>query len=224
MKKLALALAVIGAVAFASDIAVAQGRGGGGGGGGGGGSPGGSMRGGGGGSSGGGWHGGGSGGSWHGGGSGGSWSNGGWHGGGWHGGGWSNSGWRGGGWSNSGWRGGWWGPNVGIVVGGPGFWGWGGGWGWGGWGGWAPWPTTVTASFPVVTNVSTFPVASSAFEVGASGGFLPAPQQPVVNPSNFWYYCTDPAGYFPYVQNCSRAWMQVVPQNVPGAQSAPVQQ
>jgi hypothetical protein len=207
MKKLALALAVIGAVAFASDVAVAQGRGGGGGGG----SPGGGMRGGGGSSAGGGWHGCGSGGSW---------SNGGWHGGGWH----------GGGWSNNGWRGGWRGPNVGIVVGGPGFWGWGGGWGWGGWGwggwgwgGWAPWPTTVTASFPIVTNVSTFPVASSTFEVGASGGFLPAPQQPVVNPSNFLYYCTDPAGYFPYVQNCSRAWMQVVPQNVPGAQSAPVQ-
>jgi hypothetical protein len=80
------------------------------------------------------------------------------------------------------------------------------------------------ASFPVVTNVSTFPVASSTFEVGASGAFLSAPQQPVVNPSNFWYYCTDPAGYFPYVQNCSRPWMQVVPQNVPGAQVAPAPQ
>ena len=217
MKKLAFALAVIGAVAFASDIAVAQGRGGGGGGGG---SPGGSMRGGGGGSSGGGgWQGGGSGGSWRGGGSGGSWSNGGWHGGGWQGGGWQGGRWHGGGWSNSGWRGGWWGPNVGVVVGGPGFWGWGGGWG-----GWAPWPTAVTASFPVVTNVSTFPVASNAFEVGASGAFLPSPPQQAVNPSNFWYYCTDPAGYFPYVQNCSRAWMQVVPQNVPGAQIAPTSQ
>ena len=94
MKKLALALAVIGAVAFASDIAVAQGRGGGGGGGGG--SPGGSSRGGGAGwrrprRRGSGWHGGGSGGSWRGGGSGGGWSSGGWHGGGWHGGGWQGS-------------------------------------------------------------------------------------------------------------------------------------
>jgi hypothetical protein len=187
------------------------------------------MRGGGGSWGGSGWHAGGSGGSWrggawHGGGSGSSWRGGGWHGSGWHGGAWHGNRWHGGGWHNSGWRGGWWGPNVGVVVGGPGFWGWGGGWGWGGWGGWAPWPTTVTTSFPIVTNVTTFPADSSAFEIGASGGFLPAPQQPVVNPSNFWYYCTDPAGYFPYVQSCSRAWMQVVPQNVPGAQVAPVSQ
>jgi len=30
-----------------------------------------------------------------------------------------------------------------------------------------------------------------------------------------WYYCTDPAGYFPYVQSCNRAWIPVVPQSVP---------
>ena len=30
--------------------------------------------------------------------------------------------------------------------------------------------------------------------------------------NNYWYYCTDPAGYFPYVQSCNRAWMPVVPQ------------
>jgi len=27
---------------------------------------------------------------------------------------------------------------------------------------------------------------------------------------NFWYYCRDPAGYYPYVQNCA-AWQQVTP-------------
>jgi hypothetical protein len=26
-----------------------------------------------------------------------------------------------------------------------------------------------------------------------------------------WYYCTDPAGYYPYVQNCSVPWVKVVP-------------
>jgi hypothetical protein len=31
-------------------------------------------------------------------------------------------------------------------------------------------------------------------------------------PSNYWYYCTDPAGYFPYVQSCNKAWVPVVPQ------------
>ena len=42
-----------------------------------------------------------------------------------------------------------------------------------------------------------------------------APSAPA--PSQYWYYCTDPAGYYPYVQNCTKAWMQVVPQNDPSA-------
>lgn len=36
-----------------------------------------------------------------------------------------------------------------------------------------------------------------------------APAPPNLDP-NFWYYCQDPAGYYPYVQNCS-AWQQVTP-------------
>lgn len=44
-----------------------------------------------------------------------------------------------------------------------------------------------------------------------------APASPVVPANQYWYYCTDPAGYYPYVQNCSKAWLQVVPQNDPGA-------
>ena len=31
-------------------------------------------------------------------------------------------------------------------------------------------------------------------------------------PQAFWYYCTEPPGYFPYVQSCSRAWIPVTPQ------------
>jgi hypothetical protein len=33
-------------------------------------------------------------------------------------------------------------------------------------------------------------------------------------PTVYWYYCTEPAGYFPYVQNCNRAWVPVLPQSV----------
>jgi len=33
-----------------------------------------------------------------------------------------------------------------------------------------------------------------------------APQQP-----GYWYYCTEPAGYYPYVQECSRPWIAVQP-------------
>jgi len=28
---------------------------------------------------------------------------------------------------------------------------------------------------------------------------------------NYWYYCTDPEGYYPYVKQCPPGWMQVVP-------------
>ena len=31
-------------------------------------------------------------------------------------------------------------------------------------------------------------------------------------PTSYWYYCTQPPGYYPYVQNCSQSWMKVVPQ------------
>ena len=26
-----------------------------------------------------------------------------------------------------------------------------------------------------------------------------------------WFYCTQPAGYYPYVQSCSKPWVRVVP-------------
>jgi hypothetical protein len=33
--------------------------------------------------------------------------------------------------------------------------------------------------------------------------------------SEFWYYCEDPRGYFPYIRSCPGGWMKVVPQTVP---------
>jgi len=30
-------------------------------------------------------------------------------------------------------------------------------------------------------------------------------------PTNLWYYCTEPAGYYPYTQTCNRAWIPVTP-------------
>lgn len=33
--------------------------------------------------------------------------------------------------------------------------------------------------------------------------------------ANYWYYCQNPQGYYPYVQNCPAGWMQVVPQPPP---------
>jgi len=46
---------------------------------------------------------------------------------------------------------------------------------------------------------------------------VPAPSPPVFiqpepQPENYWYYCQDPQGYYPYVQSCPGGWMKVVPQ------------
>ena len=30
--------------------------------------------------------------------------------------------------------------------------------------------------------------------------------------ANYWYYCQNPQGYYPYVQDCPAGWMKVVPQ------------
>jgi hypothetical protein len=35
-------------------------------------------------------------------------------------------------------------------------------------------------------------------------------------PIQYWYYCDNPKGYYPYVQSCGRAW-QPVPATPPGA-------
>ena len=102
-----------------------------------------------------------------------------------------------------GWYGGWYGPSIGIGVGWPGYWGW---------GAYPYYPYTYAASYPVYGG---YPVYSDA---GASGSFISAPEaSPSQNPANYWYYCADPAGYYPYVQSCPRGWMQVVPQNVPNS-------
>jgi len=31
-------------------------------------------------------------------------------------------------------------------------------------------------------------------------------------PSNYWYYCQNPQGYYPYVKECQGGWQQVSPQ------------
>ena len=56
-------------------------------------------------------------------------------------------------------------------------------------------------------------------------GYYPAPtaviQQPPVyvqppqEGPNYWYYCENPKGYYPYVQNCPYGWMKVVPDTTP---------
>jgi len=35
--------------------------------------------------------------------------------------------------------------------------------------------------------------------------------QPQAEAARYWYYCKDPAGYYPSVKSCPKGWMKVVP-------------
>jgi hypothetical protein len=37
----------------------------------------------------------------------------------------------------------------------------------------------------------------------------PAPEASGAPPPQYWYYCDNPKGYYPKVQNCPTAWRQV---------------
>jgi hypothetical protein len=39
--------------------------------------------------------------------------------------------------------------------------------------------------------------------------------QPAEPSYNYWYYCQDPEGYYPYVKRCPDGWMKVVPSTTP---------
>ena len=107
--------------------------------------------------------------------------------------------WRGG------WHGGhgWGGPRVGIGIGiGP-FWGpyWGPYWG-GYWRPYAyPYAYPYGYAYPPV-------VAAPSTQV-----YIQPPPQASVQPppSASWYYCDNPRGYYPYVQQCPGGWRAVAP-------------
>lgn len=40
---------------------------------------------------------------------------------------------------------------------------------------------------------------------------------PAPAPTTTWYYCQNPAGYYPYVQSCGQPWLSVDPRSVPAA-------
>jgi hypothetical protein len=46
-------------------------------------------------------------------------------------------------------------------------------------------------------------------------------EQPQAAAGSYWYYCNAPAGYYPYVQHCSKPWVPVRPQATPPVGSAP---
>jgi hypothetical protein len=75
-----------------------------------------------------------------------------------------------------------------------------------------------------------WPVVDAALDpnFGSSGSFAgealpPAnewnPPQAGSDAGQYWYYCSDPVGYYPYVQTCKVPWLAVSP--YPAAGSAP---
>jgi hypothetical protein len=76
----------------------------------------------------------------------------------------------------------------------------------------------VAIGAPVVWGA---PVVSgfSAVPVDVEENFIAVPPASVqaAAPTTYWYYCTSPAGYYPYVQSCNQAWIPVVPQSAPPA-------
>lgn len=97
-----------------------------------------------------------------------------------------------------GYRGGWYGPSVGVYVGVPAYGAWG---------------------YPYYPSAVYDPSAAIPYPADApAGSFAPPDAGQGAAPSSYWYYCANPAGYYPNVQQCSSGWMPVAPQGAPPGQ------
>jgi hypothetical protein len=138
------------------------------------------------------------------------------HSGGGHGGGGGHSGGGHGGWNggHGGWHGG---ARIGIGIGFPGFY-WGPGWGYYGYPYYAGYP--YYSSYPYY---AAYPYSYSdepVYADPAPGAYIQremnsAPQGSQGGADQYSYYCPDPAGYYPQLQNCPKGWLKVVPENSP---------
>ena len=85
---------------------------------------------------------------------------------------------------------------------------------WWGYHGWGP---RFYAGAPVVVGpwypYYYYPAPPVAIQQQPPVHAQPEPQQ-----SDYWYYCQNPQGYYPYVQSCPGGWMKVVPQTTPPQQ------
>lgn len=84
-------------------------------------------------------------------------------------------------------------------------------------GGWvlspAYWTPVVVAPAPVIVQPAPVVVQEAPVEYIQQPQPQQQPQQVAPPPGldpNYWYYCDNPAGYYPYVQSCD-AWQQVSP-------------
>jgi len=135
-------------------------------------------------------------------------------GGGWHGGG----GGHGGGWHGGGWHGGGHVHGSVSIYAGP-YWGW-------GWYGYPYyWGYPYYAGYPYYSAYPYYGGYAYSPYYAPYAGYAPAASVPYVERSPatrpvYWYYCTALSGYYPYVKNCSKQWMRVLPSDVPAAPNA----
>jgi hypothetical protein len=77
-------------------------------------------------------------------------------------------------------------------------------WGWGASDYWGPYPYYYPYYYPPYPAYYA-PPAGYAPPPQVSA----APQAMGAAPPQYWYYCDNPQGYYPYVQNCGASWKQV---------------
>ena len=134
------------------------------------------------------------------------------------------------GYGYGGWRHGY--PGYGYGYGYPGY-GFGLGLGLGYGAGWAvtagsPWYWGAPAAYYGAQGFYPYGYWASGYPALISDeavGYVQQREAEIVVPpparKSHWYYCTDPAGYYPYVQQCERPWVAVQPNAVPPPGSAP---
>ncbi|HKW53981.1 MAG TPA: hypothetical protein VJO12_09830 [Stellaceae bacterium] len=75
-------------------------------------------------------------------------------------------------------------------------------------------PAEAHGSVAVGIGVPLFPpyYAYPPPVVYAPPAIYAAPPVMVSQPTQYWYYCDNPAGYYPYVPSCPTPWRPVAPQ------------
>jgi hypothetical protein len=68
----------------------------------------------------------------------------------------------------------------------------------------SPYPSTYAYPYPAQVVTVSPPAPPIYIEQ--------APQASAAQGSNYWYYCSNPQGYYPSVNACSMGWQKVAPQ------------
>jgi len=78
--------------------------------------------------------------------------------------------------------------------------------------GWGPWGGSPYYSYPYYPYYPYYPAPPVINQQQQPVYVEPAPQQ---EEQSYWYYCSNPQGYYPYVQQCPKGWLKVIPSPVP---------